>query len=141
MRFIYSQSLASPRLFDHLRSWYSTGPRFISPPKLNVTPGQAVDKISKRVLQIRRVARVNSGGKVRSISALVIVGNANGSAGYGLGRGHDLSVAIEKATKMATKSMTWIPRFDNRTVYSDQKVKYHGTMFDVHSTVPGMYFF
>jgi ribosomal protein S5 len=121
-----------------MRSWYSTAFNFPNPPILDKTPGEAVHKISKRVLQIRRVARVNSGGKVRSVSALVIVGNSKGSAGYGLGRGHDISVAIEKATKIAEKSMTWFPRFDNRTVYSDQKVKYHGTMFDLHTTVPGI---
>lgn len=111
--------------------------RLPSPPLVDVMPGEAVKQLSKRVLQIRRVARVTSGGKVRSISALVIVGNHRGSAGFGLGRGSDIVTAIEKATKNAERSITWFPRFDNRTAYSDEKVKYHGTLFDLHTTVPG----
>lgn len=140
MSFFYSRGIGvhAPKLFNTIKSFYATGSRLPAPPKLSVTPGEAASKLSKRVLQIRRVARVNSGGKVRSVSALVIVGDSNGSAGYGLGRGADISIAIEKATRTATKSMTWFPRFDNRTVYSDEKVKYHGTLFDVHTTVPGM---
>ena len=52
--------------------------------------GESRKKINllQRVLHVRRVARVNSGGKIRSISALVVVGDQNGSAGYGMGRGN-----------------------------------------------------
>ena len=94
--------------------------------------------ISKRTILLRRVTRVTSGGKKRSISALVIVGNQNGSAGYGIGRGLDASSAVLKATKAAEKTMNWFPRFDNRTIYTDAKVKYHGTTFDMHTAVPGI---
>ena len=59
----------------------------------------------QRVLSVRKVARVNSGGKVRSTSALVVVGDMNGHAGYGMGRGSDTMSAVMKATEQAKKNM------------------------------------
>jgi ribosomal protein S5 len=59
----------------------------------------------QRVLSVRKVARVNSGGKVRSTSALVVVGDMNGNAGYGMGRGNDTISAVLKATEQAKKNM------------------------------------
>jgi small subunit ribosomal protein S5 len=120
-----------------MRFFYSTLKLAAPPPLPMPTDAKLSNKLTQRVLLIRKVARVTSGGKVRSTSALVIVGNQNGSAGYGIGRGADVLLAVEKATINAKKAMTWFPRFDNRTIYSDEKVKFHGTMFDMHTTVPG----
>lgn len=93
--------------------------------------------LSKRLLLLRRVARVNSGGKIRSTSALVVVGNGQGSAGYGLGSSTDVQTAIQKATIQAQKTMAHIPRFDNRTIYSDVDYKVLGTRLMIKTAVPG----
>ena len=124
----------------HLRSLFSTLP---SPSPIHLpTPSDlpALDALSKRILLIRRVARVNSGGKLRSISALVIVGNGRGAGGYGLGRAPDVASAVQKATLLAEKSMTQIPRFDNRTIYSDMYHQYQAVKLHMRTAKPGTLF-
>lgn len=107
--------------------------RFNSSPATtkNMVPStKQKDQLLKRVLHIRQVSRVNSGGKIRSTSALVIVGNQNGSAGMGMGRGKDtlsavtkVSSHLTKATDQAEKNMISFPRLDNRTFFSDVDFK------------------
>ncbi|KAI9094588.1 ribosomal protein S5, C-terminal domain-containing protein [Phlyctochytrium arcticum] len=91
----------------------------------------------KRILHIRRVARVNSGGKVRSVAALVVVGDGNGSAGYGEGRATDVSGAVAKATKVAEKNMTYFHRFNKRTIFSDVDFRWHSVHLKMRSAPPG----
>ena len=85
----------------------------------------------KRLIHVRKLARVTSGGKKRSVWALIIVGDENGSAGFGEGRALDPQGAIAKATQNAIKDMTKIPRLDNRTVFTDydHKVSLAGALF------------
>ncbi|KAJ3121617.1 28S ribosomal protein S5, mitochondrial [Nowakowskiella sp. JEL0407] len=91
----------------------------------------------KRVLHMRRVTRVTAGGKVQTVSALVVVGNGDGAAGYGLARASDTPSAIMKATRNAENSMTIIPRFDNRTVLSDMRGKFFGVELIIRAAPPG----
>ena len=95
-------------------------------------------QLLQRVLHVRRVARVNSGGKIRSVSALVVVGDQNGSAGYALGRGTDISTAVQKAVIKAEKNMQYFLRLDNRTIYSDIDHKFHRVNFKFKSAKPGL---
>jgi ribosomal protein S5 len=95
----------------------------------------------QRVLHIRKVSRVNSGGKIRSISALVVVGNPNGSAGYGMGRGTDTATAVQKALVQAQKNVQPILRLDNRTIYSDIEYQYHRVTLTLRTAKPGIYIF
>ena len=99
--------------------------------------GSEGNSISRRLLLIRRVAHVNSGGKLRSISALVILGNGNGAGGYGIGRAPDVASAIQKATKIAEKNMVYIDRFDRRTIYSDMDHKFLNVRLRMRTAPPG----
>ena len=62
----------------------------------------------KRTVSIRRVAKVTKGGKRLRFSAMVVVGDHNGSVGVGLGRGADTRSAVEKGERIATKKLTRI---------------------------------
>ncbi|TPX69045.1 hypothetical protein SpCBS45565_g02643 [Spizellomyces sp. 'palustris'] len=103
----------------------------------NATQSSPSNRLMKRVLHIRRVARVNSGGKVRSVSALVVVGNGNGAAGYGEGRATDAAAAVQKATKNAEKNMTYFHRFNNRTIFSNIDFNWHKVQLQLRSAPPG----
>jgi small subunit ribosomal protein S5 len=92
----------------------------------------------QRVLHIRKVARVNSGGKIRSTSALVVVGDQNGHAGYGMGRGSDTATAVQKALAQAQKNIELIPRLENRTIYADMDFKFKRVQFKMRNAKPGM---
>ncbi|MFH1643990.1 MAG: 30S ribosomal protein S5 [bacterium] len=63
------------------------------------------------VLNVRRVAKVIKGGRRFAFSALVVVGDRNGSVGFALGKSRDVSSAISKALKRAKKSMMTFPMF------------------------------
>ncbi len=62
----------------------------------------------KKVVDVRRVAKVHKGGKRLRFSAMVVVGDKKGSVGVGLGRGVDTRSAIEKGERQAVKAMTKI---------------------------------
>ncbi|WP_231739858.1 30S ribosomal protein S5 [Thalassoglobus polymorphus] len=62
-------------------------------------------KNPERVVQIRRCACVVKGGRRFSFASLVVVGDENGRVGYGYGKGTEVPVAVEKATKQANRSM------------------------------------
>jgi len=59
----------------------------------------------KKTVSIRRVAKVTKGGKRLRFSAMVVVGDHNGSVGVGLGRGVDTKSAVEKGERTAAKKM------------------------------------
>lgn len=59
----------------------------------------------KKTVSIRRVAKVTKGGKRLRFSAMVVVGDHNGSVGVGLGRGVDTKSAVEKGERIAAKKM------------------------------------
>jgi small subunit ribosomal protein S5 len=57
------------------------------------------------MLNIRRVARVVSGGRRFAFSVAIVSGNRKGLVGVGLGKGGDTALAIDKATRNAKKNM------------------------------------
>lgn len=62
-------------------------------------------KNPERVIQIRRCACVVKGGRRFSFAALVVVGDEGGRVGYGYGKGTEVPISVEKATKQANRSL------------------------------------
>ncbi len=58
-----------------------------------------------RIIAIRRVTRVASGGRRFTFSVAVVSGDRKGKVGVGLGKAGDTSLAIDKATRNAKKNM------------------------------------
>lgn len=58
-----------------------------------------------KIISIRRVTRVASGGRRFSFSVAVVSGDKKGRVGVGLGKAGDTSIAIDKATRDAKKNM------------------------------------
>src|SRR5574340_314164 len=61
--------------------------------------------IKDQVVAINRVTKVVKGGKNLSFSALVVVGDQNGHAGFGMGKAREVPMAIRKAIEQAKKNM------------------------------------
>lgn len=68
---------------------------------LDVNPTDLKDD----VVAINRVTKVVKGGKNLSFSALVVVGDQRGHAGFGMGKAREVPMAIKKGIEQAKKSL------------------------------------
>jgi small subunit ribosomal protein S5 len=59
----------------------------------------------QKLIDLSRVARVVAGGRRFSFRAAIVLGDRKGKVGFGLGKGADTALAIEKATRDAKKNM------------------------------------
>ena len=63
------------------------------------------NSLKDQVVAIQRVTKVVKGGKNLSFSALVVVGDQAGHAGFGMGKAREVPMAIRKAIESAKKNM------------------------------------
>lgn len=77
----------------------------------------------EKLVSLNRVAKVTKGGRTFSFSAVVVVGDGNGTVGQGLGKARDVQEAIAKATADAKKNLIKVPIIKG-TIPHEQKGKY-----------------
>ncbi len=65
--------------------------------------------LSDTVVLINRVTKVVKGGKNLSFSALVVVGDAHGVVGFGVGKAKEVPSAIKKGIEAAKKELIRVP--------------------------------
>ena len=69
----------------------------------------------ERVVTINRVSKVVQGGRRFSFTALVVVGDGNGTVGVGYGKAKEVPAAIAKGVEEAKKAFFRVPRV-NKTI-------------------------
>jgi small subunit ribosomal protein S5 len=79
---------------------------------------QSENQLIDKVVHINRVAKVVKGGRRFSFSAIVVVGDGQGSVGYGLGKAGEVPEAIRKGIEKAKKDMVKIPLVDETIPYA-----------------------
>jgi small subunit ribosomal protein S5 len=81
--------------------------------KPEIEETQLIDK----VVHINRVAKVVKGGRRFSFSAIVVVGDGQGSVGYGLGKAGEVPEAIRKGVEKAKKNMISVSLIEGTIPY------------------------
>ncbi len=85
---------------------------------------RAKPEFDNKLIQIRRVTRVVSGGRRFSFSVALVAGNRKGSVGVGIGKAADTAAAIEKALKSAKKNMIKVRVSSEMMVPHEVSAKY-----------------
>jgi len=71
----------------------------------------------EKVVAINRVAKVVKGGRCFSFTALVVVGDANGTVGVGYGKAKEVPAAIQKGVEEAKKNFFVVPMIQKTIVH------------------------
>ena len=77
--------------------------------------GNGQDAFLEKVISINRVTKVTKGGKNLNFSALVVVGDGKGKAGFALGKAPEVAEAIRKGMSHAKKHLADID-IENTTI-------------------------
>ncbi|QJX46128.1 30S ribosomal protein S5 [Hymenobacter taeanensis] len=92
--------------------------------------------LKEKVVAINRVAKVVKGGRRFSFSAIVVVGDGNGTVGYGLGKANEVTDAIAKGIDDAKKNLVKVPLYKH-TVPHVMEGKYSGGFVLVQPAAAG----
>jgi small subunit ribosomal protein S5 len=92
--------------------------------------GQQAEKSNyiERVVAINRVAKVVKGGRRFSFTALVVVGDGDGTVGVGYGKAKEVPAAIAKGVEEAKKHFFSVPRIQGTIPHPVQGEKAAGVV-------------
>ncbi len=100
------------------------------PPRRSSRPDKERIKpeFDTKIIAIRRVTRVASGGRRFTFSVAVVSGDKKGRVGVGLGKAGDTSLAIDKATRHAKKHMIKVRLSPAMTIPHAVEAKFSSAM-------------
>uniref|UniRef100_A0A6G1S486 Small ribosomal subunit protein uS5m n=1 Tax=Aceria tosichella TaxID=561515 RepID=A0A6G1S486_9ACAR len=86
------------------------------------------DGFDSIVLMLRPIQNMTGVmGRTKSMQALVVAGNKNGLAGFGMASGKDGRAVVRHARNRAAQALVYIPRFEGHTVMHDFFSRYYQT--------------
>ena len=90
-----------------------------------------------KILVEHRVVNQTRLGKIQSQYVLAIAGNQKGLLGIGEGKSAEPSMAMAQAKRNAIRNMQPIPRYEERTIYGDVRVKVGAVELELMNRPPG----
>jgi small subunit ribosomal protein S5 len=88
-------------------------------------------EFDSKIIDIRRVTRVVTGGRRYSFSVAVVAGDHKGRVGVGLGKGGDTALSVEKATREAKKNLIKVVLSPQMTIPHAVEGKYASAVIKV----------
>ena len=85
---------------------------------------RARPEFDQKIISIRRVTRVVTGGRRFSFSVGIVIGDRRGRVGVGLGKAGDTPLAIDKAVRDAKKHMIKVNLTKNSTIPHEVSSKF-----------------
>ena len=82
-------------------------------------------ELKDRLVSVNRVTKVTKGGRAFGFSAIVVVGDEDGTVGFGLGKSKEVASAIAKAVEDAKKNLVKVPVV-NKTIPHQTSARYGG---------------
>ncbi len=97
---------------------------------------RAKPEFDQKIIDIRRVTRVSSGGRRFSFAVSLVAGDRKGRIGVGTGKGGDTALAVEKAFRSARKNLITLNLTKSGSIAHDVKAKYSSARVEM-SPAPG----
>lgn len=94
------------------------------------------DGLMEKLVQVRRVASVEKGGRTFRFSALVVVGDGAGRVGVGKGSAREVPVAIQKASERARRHLKKVV-LNKSTIACEMRKKVGATKVFMKPAGPG----
>lgn len=98
---------------------------------------QEDQEFDQKIIDVSRVTRVTEGGKQMSFRATVVIGDRKGRVGIGIGKGLDVSNAINKAVGRAKKTLHKVPLTEDGTIPHEVKQKYGAALIMIRPAPQG----
>lgn len=92
---------------------------------------RAKPEFDQKIIDIRRVTRVSSGGRRFSFSVALVAGNRKGKVGVGIGKAGDTSLAIDKAVKNAKKNMIDVVLNKHMSIAHEVSAKFNASYVEI----------
>ncbi|GAA5990961.1 hypothetical protein JCM10908_000098 [Rhodotorula pacifica] len=102
----------------------------------DLSPGE-IRNLYRFPLVVKRVVTMKSKGKQPSLYALVVVGNGRGLVGVGEGKDDAAPKAVQKAFNQAVRSMDYVDRYEDRTVWGTMRSNFGTCKVEMRSRPPG----
>ncbi|GAA6061831.1 hypothetical protein JCM10212_001137 [Sporobolomyces blumeae] len=102
----------------------------------HLSPGE-IRSLYRFPLIVKRVVTMKSKGKMPSMYSLVVVGNGKGLVGVGEGKDETANKAVQKAFNQAVRSMDYVERYEDRTVWGTMKSNFGTCKIEMRSRPPG----
>ncbi len=93
-------------------------------------------ELKDKLVAINRVTKVTKGGRTFTFAAIVVVGDGNGTIGWGLGKAGEVQQAIAKGTEAAKKNLVKVPVFKG-TIPHEVEVRYGGAQVFLRPAAQG----
>ena len=85
---------------------------------------RAKPEFDQKIISIRRVTRVVTGGRRFAFSVAIVIGDRKGRVGVGLGKAGDTPLAIDKAVRDARKNMIKVKQTSNGSIQHEVSAKF-----------------